>query len=351
MRAAQPRARARPAHARQPHGRRPRRRRPARRCCARCSERGHPVVWACDPMHGNTFSHASGYKTRHFDDVMRELRRRSSPRATSAGVWPGGVHVELTGENVTECLGGTEEVLGDAPRAALRDDVRSAAQRPPVARPRVPDRRAAAPLSRLADATGDHVAHGDHGDRQLRGPRARTPGWSRRCTAATSENPESVVDHWRDFFADYAPRGAGRDPAAAAGTRAAPPAPRRARGAGAAAPRRRRRRRRRRPGPIGPRRRERRAAARRRGAHRREHGGEPRGPDRDVGADRAGEAARGQPPDPEQPPRPRPARGKVSFTHLIAFAVLARARRRCPAMNSGVRRARTASRSSCATST
>jgi 3-deoxy-7-phosphoheptulonate synthase len=71
----------------------------------------HPVVWACDPMHGNTFSHASGYKTRHFDDVMDELRGFFTS-CREAGVWPGGVHIELTGENVTECLGGTEEVLG-----------------------------------------------------------------------------------------------------------------------------------------------------------------------------------------------------------------------------------------------
>ena len=74
-------------------------------------ESGHPVVWACDPMHGNTFSHASGYKTRHFDDVMAELRGFFAV-CRSADVWPGGVHIELTGENVTECLGGTEEVLG-----------------------------------------------------------------------------------------------------------------------------------------------------------------------------------------------------------------------------------------------
>ncbi len=71
---------------------------------------GHPVVWACDPMHGNTFVHESGYKTRRFDDVMRELRGFFAACDT-AGVWPGGVHIELTGENVTECLGGTEEVL------------------------------------------------------------------------------------------------------------------------------------------------------------------------------------------------------------------------------------------------
>jgi 3-deoxy-7-phosphoheptulonate synthase len=73
---------------------------------------GHPVVWACDPMHGNTFVHENGYKTRRFEDVMRELHGFFAA-CEAADVWPGGVHVELTGENVTECLGGTEEVLAD----------------------------------------------------------------------------------------------------------------------------------------------------------------------------------------------------------------------------------------------
>ena len=73
---------------------------------------GHPVVWACDPMHGNTFQHESGYKTRHFDDVLSEIRGFFNS-CRDVGVWPGGVHVELTGENVTECLGGAEEVLGE----------------------------------------------------------------------------------------------------------------------------------------------------------------------------------------------------------------------------------------------
>jgi 3-deoxy-7-phosphoheptulonate synthase len=73
---------------------------------------GHPVLWACDPMHGNTFVHENGYKTRRFEDVMRELRSFFAA-CEAADVWPGGVHVELTGENVTECLGGTEEVLAD----------------------------------------------------------------------------------------------------------------------------------------------------------------------------------------------------------------------------------------------
>jgi 3-deoxy-7-phosphoheptulonate synthase len=70
----------------------------------------HPVVWACDPMHANTFSHASGYKTRRFADIMRELEGFFTACA-AADVVPGGVHVELTGENVTECLGGSDEVL------------------------------------------------------------------------------------------------------------------------------------------------------------------------------------------------------------------------------------------------
>ena len=72
----------------------------------------HPVVWACDPMHGNTFVHESGYKTRHFDAVMHEVEQFFDC-CNAQGVWPGGVHVELTGDNVTECLGGGDEVRGE----------------------------------------------------------------------------------------------------------------------------------------------------------------------------------------------------------------------------------------------
>jgi 3-deoxy-7-phosphoheptulonate synthase len=71
---------------------------------------GHPVVWACDPMHGNTFVGAGGRKTRHFDHVLTEIREFFKV-CRHEDVWPGGVHVELTGDNVTECLGGTDEVL------------------------------------------------------------------------------------------------------------------------------------------------------------------------------------------------------------------------------------------------
>jgi 3-deoxy-7-phosphoheptulonate synthase len=72
----------------------------------------HPVVWACDPMHGNTFVHDSGYKTRHFDDVMAEVEAFFEA-CRAASVWPGGVHVELTGDDVTECLGGAEAIRGE----------------------------------------------------------------------------------------------------------------------------------------------------------------------------------------------------------------------------------------------
>jgi 3-deoxy-7-phosphoheptulonate synthase len=71
---------------------------------------GHPAVWVCDPMHGNTFTSPTGHKTRHLDDVLREIRGFFAVhRALDS--WPGGVHVELTGDDVTECLGGAEEVL------------------------------------------------------------------------------------------------------------------------------------------------------------------------------------------------------------------------------------------------
>jgi len=71
---------------------------------------GHPVVWACDPMHGNTFTSEGGRKTRHLDAIMREIAGFFAAHRAE-GTWPGGVHVELTGDDVTECLGGAEEIL------------------------------------------------------------------------------------------------------------------------------------------------------------------------------------------------------------------------------------------------
>jgi 3-deoxy-7-phosphoheptulonate synthase len=71
---------------------------------------GHPVVWVCDPMHGNTFLSDGGRKTRRFDVILDELKSFFDVHRDE-GTWPGGVHVELTGDDVTECLGGAEEIL------------------------------------------------------------------------------------------------------------------------------------------------------------------------------------------------------------------------------------------------
>lgn len=70
---------------------------------------GHPVVWVSDPMHGNTFTSDSGHKTRHFDDVLAEVSGFFEAHR-KVGTWPGGIHVELTGDDVTECLGGAAEI-------------------------------------------------------------------------------------------------------------------------------------------------------------------------------------------------------------------------------------------------
>jgi 3-deoxy-7-phosphoheptulonate synthase len=70
---------------------------------------GAQVLWVCDPMHGNTFEAATGYKTRRFDDVMDEVKGFFEVHK-SLGTHPGGIHIELTGDDVTECLGGGEQI-------------------------------------------------------------------------------------------------------------------------------------------------------------------------------------------------------------------------------------------------
>jgi 3-deoxy-7-phosphoheptulonate synthase len=70
---------------------------------------GVEVAWVCDPMHGNTFEASSGYKTRRFDDVIDEVQGFFDVHR-SLGTWPGGIHVELTGDDVTECVGGGEDL-------------------------------------------------------------------------------------------------------------------------------------------------------------------------------------------------------------------------------------------------
>ena len=75
-------------------------------------EAGHPVVWVCDPMHGNTFSTENGHKTRHFDDILKEITAFFEAH-NKVGTYPGGVHLELTGDDVTECLGGGAQLDAD----------------------------------------------------------------------------------------------------------------------------------------------------------------------------------------------------------------------------------------------
>lgn len=85
-------------------------------------ETGSPVLWVCDPMHGNTESTADGVKTRRFDNVVAELESAFRVHQQN-GSWLGGVHLELTGEDVTECIGGarglTERDLARAYRSTV----------------------------------------------------------------------------------------------------------------------------------------------------------------------------------------------------------------------------------------
>ena len=71
---------------------------------------GKNVVWSCDPMHGNTIKASNGYKTRPLDSILSEVKQFIDIHKAE-GTYAGGVHFEMTGQNVTECLGGTQEIL------------------------------------------------------------------------------------------------------------------------------------------------------------------------------------------------------------------------------------------------
>lgn len=75
----------------------------------RVQAEGRNVVWACDPMHGNTIKTGGGFKTRRFDAILSEVRTFIDV-CRAEGAFPGGVHFEMTGQNVTECLGGSQEI-------------------------------------------------------------------------------------------------------------------------------------------------------------------------------------------------------------------------------------------------
>ena len=76
---------------------------------ARVKSEGRSVLWACDPMHGNTVKSSTGYKTRPFDSIVSEVKQFFMAHQAE-GTYAGGVHFEMTGRDVTECIGGAQEI-------------------------------------------------------------------------------------------------------------------------------------------------------------------------------------------------------------------------------------------------
>lgn len=79
------------------------------RLLRRVKQEGRKVVWSSDPMHGNTKKASSGYKTRNFDDILREIQQFFAAHKAE-GTHPGGIHLEMTGQHVTECTGGAYQI-------------------------------------------------------------------------------------------------------------------------------------------------------------------------------------------------------------------------------------------------
>ena len=88
---------------------------------------GSQVLWVCDPMHGNTETTAGGIKTRRFDNILGEVEAAFRIHEEE-GSMLGGVHIELTGEDVTECIGGARGLAESRPGAGLQVAGGSAAQ-------------------------------------------------------------------------------------------------------------------------------------------------------------------------------------------------------------------------------
>src|SRR5690606_2662737 len=80
---------------------------------------GHPVVWSCDPMHGNVIKADSGLKTRPFDRILAEVKGFFAVHRAE-GTHAGGIHIEMTGQDVTECIGGAVAITDEALRDRYR---------------------------------------------------------------------------------------------------------------------------------------------------------------------------------------------------------------------------------------
>ena len=70
---------------------------------------GRNVIWSCDPMHGNTVKASTGYKTRPFENIITETKKFFQVH-DAEGTFAGGLHIEMTGQNVTECIGGAQNI-------------------------------------------------------------------------------------------------------------------------------------------------------------------------------------------------------------------------------------------------
>ena len=163
---------------------------------------GRKVVWSCDPMHGNTIKSATGYKTRPFERVLREVREFFAVHAAE-GTIPGGVHFEMTGKDVTECTGGVRAVTDENLSRPLPHRLRPAAERGAGAGAGVPGRRDAAPApagaARRRLTADGRRRPGPGADRRGRGSDAARPrrrggaaaarrrgGWRRRRSRSAS---------------------------------------------------------------------------------------------------------------------------------------------------------------------
>ena len=78
----------------------------------RVNKAGKNVVWTCDPMHGNTIKSNTGFKTRPLKDIISEIQQFFQIHR-GEGTYPGGVHLEMTGQDVTECMGGLQEITDE----------------------------------------------------------------------------------------------------------------------------------------------------------------------------------------------------------------------------------------------
>ena len=142
------------------------------------------MVWACDPMHGNTIKSSSGYKTRPFDRILAEVRSFFAVHKAE-GTHAGGVHVEMTGQEVTECTGGAQAITDEA-LADRYHTLRPAAERLAEPGAGLPDRRGAQGGARRAARRRSAIAFSsDAAAAVARRPRCSPAAWLQASVYST----------------------------------------------------------------------------------------------------------------------------------------------------------------------